>query len=1005
MIFISYSSKDSIIAQKICSQIESQGFKCWIGCRDILPGENYGKSIVEALNECTVAVFLLSDNSLTSEQVVQELYICNDMQKRGLKLLPVAISRISLQGTFQYVFQGKQVYDWSEQLDINSNTPLIRAIGEYSRTSYEEPIGLCQIDEKIKEALRYYYQTLNSKSKMFPFAETIYPEVKDYKDWLGHLNEVLFDKSVKLARESNNWNCLYIGKSGSGKTTAFHEFARKTLETNSGIALYVSVEKLAREDDNAPLACYIIRHYLQPYGISIQKDDLISWLYLRKTQAKNPRLTILLDGLSDTEFSSHSVQQAIDSLLSCPDVQVIFSSANLSFPYSIGEIASQRFDLQLLTRDQIDSFLMAAVPDYERNTVPYSALSSPLLLTIFAKTCLPNLMKKESKDEKLRSRVMFESDVFWNYFEVIKKRYCERISLTTNNSSNQFAIQFGLPLLAFELCISGYRAFSLKDFLNAIQSAMCFLENQAFDEVFDEYISLNNQSSISTDEAKHLLTYLEDTFGILEKQSRGKWAFSNVDMQYYLAASHLYHCIIISNASDHQCIELEEKSIPRIVLRYMGELFVSDENQFSNSSLASANRHPIELLDALAFFRFGFDGNEKYAVRNIIVCLSYLTDGDMRDLDLRNLDLRRTTFSHLKFGDPNNHKRASRFDNCAVDEWTFHTYGYSNDRSPVAISSKGNYIISAKGSKGIEMYEQTSNGWELCDNYLNDKTIQGILLNELNELIISTLSDGLFYVDLNSKTCTQILKYSEVGMISDLINIDNDSILISTRDGYILACQIETHEFNRVISLGTTSLTISERGIVFAPNRNRGIAELSEDCRRIILTYDLPEIVDSYISKAHYIEDLDYLICGTQDGFLVKWRHGETIAEEVIGLDDAISDFVVLDDSTMLLLTKNNGIIAVDSDFHILKRFSLPDGARWVGIAQNNGVIAVSSLEGHLAVFEGGSNDCVIVRNGIERRLISDLHIENCSFKHLHCKDYERDEIISILSDNEAIYA
>ena len=48
-VFISYSSKDKAIADAICATMEQAGVRCWIAPRDILPGMNWGASIVQAL--------------------------------------------------------------------------------------------------------------------------------------------------------------------------------------------------------------------------------------------------------------------------------------------------------------------------------------------------------------------------------------------------------------------------------------------------------------------------------------------------------------------------------------------------------------------------------------------------------------------------------------------------------------------------------------------------------------------------------------------------------------------------------------------------------------------------------------------------------------------------------------------------------------------------------------------------------------------------------------------
>ena len=49
-VFICHSSKDRSIANAICSTLEQQRIRCWVAPRDVVPGSDYAKSIVEAIS-------------------------------------------------------------------------------------------------------------------------------------------------------------------------------------------------------------------------------------------------------------------------------------------------------------------------------------------------------------------------------------------------------------------------------------------------------------------------------------------------------------------------------------------------------------------------------------------------------------------------------------------------------------------------------------------------------------------------------------------------------------------------------------------------------------------------------------------------------------------------------------------------------------------------------------------------------------------------------------------
>jgi WD40 repeat protein len=72
-VFISYSSHDKVIADAICSKLENNKIRCWIAPRDIIPGDTYGKSIIEAMNGCKIVVIVFSSHSNASNQVISEI--------------------------------------------------------------------------------------------------------------------------------------------------------------------------------------------------------------------------------------------------------------------------------------------------------------------------------------------------------------------------------------------------------------------------------------------------------------------------------------------------------------------------------------------------------------------------------------------------------------------------------------------------------------------------------------------------------------------------------------------------------------------------------------------------------------------------------------------------------------------------------------------------------------------------------------------------------------------
>ncbi len=50
-VFISYSAKDKTTADAVCAMLESEGIRCWIAPRDVVPGMEWGECIIEAIEQ------------------------------------------------------------------------------------------------------------------------------------------------------------------------------------------------------------------------------------------------------------------------------------------------------------------------------------------------------------------------------------------------------------------------------------------------------------------------------------------------------------------------------------------------------------------------------------------------------------------------------------------------------------------------------------------------------------------------------------------------------------------------------------------------------------------------------------------------------------------------------------------------------------------------------------------------------------------------------------------
>ena len=85
-IFISYSTRNSEEANKICYVLEQNNLKCWIAPRNIASGKNYITMIGEAIRSAKIVVLVFSKYSQESKYVNNEINMAYSHNKRILSV-------------------------------------------------------------------------------------------------------------------------------------------------------------------------------------------------------------------------------------------------------------------------------------------------------------------------------------------------------------------------------------------------------------------------------------------------------------------------------------------------------------------------------------------------------------------------------------------------------------------------------------------------------------------------------------------------------------------------------------------------------------------------------------------------------------------------------------------------------------------------------------------------------------------------------------------------------
>ena len=119
-VFISYSSKDKRKALQVRETLEKNGITVWMAPDNITVGSSYPRELSNAIAECSVLVLVESENSLSSQWVLNEVLEAHNAKK---KIIPFAIEKIQDNG---FIFLNDvQVIDASMD---NSYEMLVRTV-------------------------------------------------------------------------------------------------------------------------------------------------------------------------------------------------------------------------------------------------------------------------------------------------------------------------------------------------------------------------------------------------------------------------------------------------------------------------------------------------------------------------------------------------------------------------------------------------------------------------------------------------------------------------------------------------------------------------------------------------------------------------------------------------------------------------------------------------------------------------------------------------------------
>ncbi len=126
--FICHSSKDQEFAKNLVVKLEENNIDCWIAPRNIAAGKKWAGEIMKALDQSKTLLFILSNHSNDSDQVLTELETAKDSK---IPIIPIIIEDVNLSYAIKYFIRSHQWIDAQNATFAEVVSEVIQSVKEH----------------------------------------------------------------------------------------------------------------------------------------------------------------------------------------------------------------------------------------------------------------------------------------------------------------------------------------------------------------------------------------------------------------------------------------------------------------------------------------------------------------------------------------------------------------------------------------------------------------------------------------------------------------------------------------------------------------------------------------------------------------------------------------------------------------------------------------------------------------------------------------------------------
>jgi TIR domain/YARHG domain len=107
-VFVSHSVKDKAVADSIVARLEAESVTVWIAPRDVVPGADWGESIIDAIESSRIMILIFSRNADASPQIKREV---ERAVNKGVYIIPFRVDDIPPTKSMEYFISTSQWMD------------------------------------------------------------------------------------------------------------------------------------------------------------------------------------------------------------------------------------------------------------------------------------------------------------------------------------------------------------------------------------------------------------------------------------------------------------------------------------------------------------------------------------------------------------------------------------------------------------------------------------------------------------------------------------------------------------------------------------------------------------------------------------------------------------------------------------------------------------------------------------------------------------------------------